>query len=258
MQLVLEQWSGLLIWWGGLSDEIVGALIGAAATIVIGATGFKIVAWQIAEQARRALYVDIYKDFVGAIREASDLQHGYISLVESFLWDIEAHIELSSPSHTWAIPALRLKKLLDAREEKVNSIIRVLHVIDRWRVINSKIGLFSVALQVGLEQSSKAFRKYYGQFLQIVPKDNGEQWTPPPPAELSLFKTSTSELIKAEWENLYFMMDCETELQFFLLGGLFKTKVNRRTSSEKGELVLSLDNHAKLYSVLNERLKTLR
>lgn len=238
-------------WWDYLGVEMQAALVGAGATGLIGIFGFVMIVWQIREQARKSIKIEVYKSFTQTIEAATSSYHVFWSAVTEVQWDMDMHLRMLAGAVPWRPSAARVEVVSEKFYAMSSAVIDLMATVERWHIIDPRTDLFKVALSDALQEARVAWGEYHAFLARVLPRDD-VVWHPPPVPLINDLLASGRRLDGKLQVIIGFLTDCQNEMQQLLLGGLFKrwlvvaNQVKRREKVAAGVTVLRLDRYDEL------------
>ena len=251
----------ILAQWPTLPDTVKGAVIGGTFTLVSAAAGFGVIVYQLQEQGKNTrnanteteklkLKKEIYEDIVEALRDASDAQ------VELGIFSRFAVNELNNYRAAEAnglqpiIPKSRALKFLEKNADMANKVIRLITFVEKWLIIDPRLDVFRVAINVALYDANATFHGLFPVILRALPIEMPgaivPTWRAPTDGALSQINNLFEHLDHALGNLGGYIDDFEREMQNLLLVDLFQHKVPMRVPRDPKVMVIELSKHIEL------------
>lgn len=252
-------------WLMSLDASIRPAVITGGATLFAAVVGFSAVFIQIGRQARNAikqnklneaqkLKLEIYKETLATSREAEDRVQQISSYLRNFSTLVGFARDLERAGYRWQVPEARYPEYLRLYNVGVNSVIKVMTMIESWHIVEPRLEIFSREIAIGHDRLMKVSYASPNVLISAMPVDKFlDQWTLPNDELFSLMRD------RVERELYYFGLlsawvgDFLAEMQELLLGDLFpKHRVKRRDPPDPEQFCIRLDRYDEINKKLNE------
>jgi hypothetical protein len=247
--------------WDAIYPEFVLALVGAL-----------IVVWQIRKQFSYALEqsrhnellklrLQLYQEIVPIAHAAQDAIVDLQSFIRKFDSDVSLFRQMARNARPWTVPEARVPVLLEKKNLVSEQAIAVIFFTERWEIVDARIDLFRVAVNVALDALQSTFQDYFSVVLRMmpieVPPGNPNQgsllpWQPPDEEGAARLAEATDIFNKAISHLSNWLHDLQVELQNLFLAELFKNKVPCRQPLDPEFIVIQLDNYERLKRYFEE------
>jgi hypothetical protein len=256
--------------WHSLDAETSAAIIGAAATLLAATIGALLVIWQIGRQANHAiqqnqhneavkLKLQIYEEanhLLGTVTERWVDLSSYVRQFGSDLWLYE---EARKQGVSWPLPKARAPLLNEKQYSLHSAATRLIGFTERWAIIDPRLDLFWLAINVSLHDAMNRFQDYFNLAHKLMPVDPPTAsaqdfpfpWQPPTPSQQQELKTLQEAYDDALMILETYTADLAVELQLLLVGELFnRDTIKRREPIDPRHKVIRLDRYEELKSYL--------
>lgn len=237
--------------WDGLTPDMQTAIVGALATVVAATLGVIAVVWQIGRQSAHAieqtrqtealkLKMQVYQEIVGLCRDVTEAEIELSSYVRTCTFDIKMRSDLAKDRRNWDVRG-RAAQLYEHRSRLETAAISVIAFTERWGIIDPRIDLFRLAVNVALHDIREAFDNYSALANPWMPL---EGFAHPNPAgeHIVVQIAETGEKLTGAINDLGgYIFDLQIEMQNLLLGELFNHRLPRREPIDPDVVVVRLD-----------------
>jgi len=265
-------WDAIKVFLDGINPDTQTALIGALATVVTATLGALLVVWQIGRQARNAirqnqhnealkLKLHVYEEIVAICRAASHAEVDFSSFVRLFQIDLELCRQMSQIGQPRSIPKARVPVLIEKNTALRDKTIEIISFTERWQIIDPRIEIFRIAINVAIYDIEAANSKYFNTAIKIMPHEmpgHQEQgtlfpWHPPNQDAILEFKILSEELINKLSDLGCYIYDFQVEMQTLLVGELFKHDLPPRNPIDPRNIVIQLNRYEELVAYFDNQ-----
>lgn len=256
-------------WWFAQSNDVKGALYGAAATLVVGVIGFIAVVVQIGRQARHAveqnklneaakLKLEIYRAILetcDAANEASLELNACLRTIALELRNANFMAGLRLP-HT--VPSSRFLEFSAKRQRAGIAAVGVITVVERWHVIDTRMSIFPDAVNAAIFDLTSVLNPTFDQVLMtLLPMQKpGSSETLPWTPVGNDAEQELRDLMEPAFAALStldgYVSDFQTEMQALLVGDLFSGQVEVRQPLDPQAKVIRLADEKALKRFFRE------
>jgi hypothetical protein len=250
--------------WPLIDAPLKPAIISGAFTILAAMGGALVVFWQLRKQAentikanrhnemmklKKEVYVEIISTCMTAMA-ANRALHEFIVRFRSELW---THKYLEGRDVRFPLPSARSLKWFDLRATADEKTRAILPLIDRWKIIDPRIDVVSLAIEVSLYDATRAQDAMAPEAIIHMPSD------PLPEADWTVPNNETFNAIQKVLNNVEdaldvvanYISDFQREMQNALLGELFDRMLPPRIP--KSGQVVELEKHIALTEYFTTR-----
>ncbi|HEY1605142.1 MAG TPA: hypothetical protein VGF77_06050 [Allosphingosinicella sp.] len=247
----------LLSLWALSDSTLKAALIEAAATLTAAFFGFGAVIAQIgfqgrhsrravAENERQKLKAAMYEDALIVCREMSDAAIELSNALMIMDMNLNVASHAVSARLGYNIPTARFPSLSVGYNKFSDAAIKVIFLVENWRIIEPRLLVFRTALNSVLHDTREImFSEFVINLMHALPVDNPQggifPYAPPEPAQYQVIHTLTARFMDALGDATAYADDLLVELQKLLLGDLFKHRLEARKPADPSKKAIVLD-----------------
>jgi hypothetical protein len=253
--------------WSSLAPETRAVILNAIPIVFSGTIGALVVVWQIGRQARNALNqnshnealklkLEIYKEILGACREAGDAGSEMLSFLRVLNLAVERNLSDLANGRPTTAPAARYKVMSQNFITLSDGIVGLISIIERWQIIEPRMLIFQTAANVVHHDILNAQNDFLRDCMTMLPVDlpngNGSivHWSSLSADNFGLLLERSTQL-QSSVQRLYDLIyDFQVEMQNCLLGGIFQNKVGHRIPIDPNNVVVTLENHSQIAAYL--------
>lgn len=252
----------LYVLWSGFGPETKAALIGAIATVGVGAIGFGGLILQmrsqgkqsrdaVSESERRRLKAAMYEDAAMVCRELADTAIELANALRMMMIQVEFAAQAHPNGQPYDLPSARYPVLLEKYAQFSDSVLKLVFLVENRRVVDPQILIFRTAMNVVLYDTRKLM---YSEFVVNVmtsiptqlPDGSIFTYTPPTVHHAAVIKQLCESFITALDDAIMYTEDLLVELQNNLLGDLFGKTVDHRKPLDPSKKVITLQQACEL------------
>lgn len=241
-----------------MDSQIVSAAVQGGATLLTGLLAAGAIIYQIGRQGhhgieqgreseRLKLKVEIYKEIVAicAAQENASIELSTkIRVLRGQMSVVTSHPSLDGLRAT-DVSWLELHELYGEAHQRA---IAVITLVEQWRVIELRLDLFQLAVNVGLHDVRAAWPGFSIAAQAVLPPSNihsDGSWRPPSDAVLWLAREADA-LVKQLMKLDAWVTDFQAEMQSQLLEDLFGQRVPPREPIDPDMFAIRLDQYDEL------------
>lgn len=161
-----------------MSDGVVGALIGAAVTLLVAGIGALVAVYQITKQAGMGLKGELYREVLAAIASQGDAERdlstklGVLSsLIALWLRQEEFGGNRPNPSTSWA-------ELHDLNIKAQTQGAELMCLVEKWLIVDPRLDMFKLAFGSALHDMTQAWAPLSNALGAVVPAMPGAPFPP--------------------------------------------------------------------------------
>ena len=251
-------------WW--LNDLL--TLIGIVVTLSGIVIGAKMIVYQLARQhesalalqkesLREKLRLEIHREFLPLLDEAGDKSSSARIYAFTIPVNFRNYLDQFHKGFNPRPIKDRSPEFSKRHFESINSIIKLVRLIEKHDVVSKDLEIFKYALHVANHDLTKFFHPLHSYLVHLLPMDVNEpnsnvqviNVVHPTESDLQQLDVLVGAYINAQEDLDGFLYDLNVELQNIFLGKLFGNKVPRRQP---------IDPRVKVVSTEPEEMKKLR
>jgi hypothetical protein len=258
--------------WPAINATIKPAIISGTFTIVAAMGGALVVFWQLRKQAENTaranrhtealkLKKEVYEEMASLCRKGSDSAAKLYHYVQRFAGDVGLLREVYSDEEKFPpelVPKQRYQVVKDLQNDLIVKVSRIIRAIQRWKIINPKVGLFEYALHSVMHDLQAATKQYHLKTMAILPFSDDMPlkmaFKLPNEAGMAALFAHSDDVLRTVGRVQQWIADMQVAFQNELLGELFESQVKTREDPDPTDdilapfKVLRLDRYDELVS----------
>lgn len=249
-------------WFAALPIDLQSSALGAVATVSAAAIGLVAIIHQIGRQARAAitqqrdneaikLKVDLYRQIAETCERASDAERQFTGPIRDFLLHLAVAADGKATGRHFTIPDARFPEINRLRGVAVYAAIEIVTTVERWRIVDPRMAVFQLAINVALGNLNQAWTAFYPLAMRALPMDLADgsgtlPWSPAGDDARKELAAAAEKLDEAAGQITCWVGDFRDAMQAQLLGDLFGNGVSRRNPPDPTYRLITLEQHAEL------------
>jgi hypothetical protein len=247
----------IVSWPPQLQPALISGLITASTTALSAAFGFGVVYFQLGRQGRNAieqsrknealkLKVQIYQ----SVTETADKAEAAIREFSSFLTQLGFHASVDRLKDSAQFSFTEYNRLQNGA---VSAVLDIMSIVEKWRIIDSKLTLFNRVISMGIDSHRDAVTKSAYLMMATLPHMGHETlWQQSDEATRNAIRNQVDAEIWHIGRLSAWMIDFKVEMQVLLLGELFSNGiVTRRDPPDPEQFCIRLDRYEEIENKLN-------
>ena len=251
-----------------MSEEIMGAVIGAIATAAAALVGFGAVVLQIGKQGQQAikqvrsnevmkLRLQIYGEVTKLCDEVTTPASKFRSRVGMALFRLRFAAGQHQNGLPFFPPPERTPHFIDLSQATTQAAIGIVLIVERWEIVDPRMKVFQTAAAVALHDLHEAGRQFFALTTPAFPLDLPDggiiPWSPPSQADLDAL-AQTANALESKIDQLTgWVHDLRVEFQRAMLSDLFEDRLEARSPIDQSVVVITLKRSAELIRYFDEQ-----